>query len=124
MQMFLFAALLISLIAIVFALQNIVPVTVTFVVWTFQGSLALVLIAAMAVGALISFLASVPSLVRHRWTTGQLRKQVASLEANLEASRLELAAKQGRPDASAPDAGHSHPRPSTDTPGSTLEPSA
>lgn len=96
MQIFLFVALAISLIAVLFALQNIVPVTVAFLGWTFQGSLALVLFVALVSGALISVLASVPTLVKGRWTTAHLRKQVTALEASLEESRRALQAAERR----------------------------
>jgi len=66
MQIFLFGALTVSLIAVLFALQNIVPVTVAFLAWTFQGSLALVLFVAFVAGAFASFLASLPSMVKGR----------------------------------------------------------
>jgi uncharacterized integral membrane protein len=96
MQVFMFAALAISFVAVLFALQNIVPVTVTFLGWRFEGSLALVLFVALVAGALISVLASVPTLVRGRWTTTHLRKQVATLEANLRGCRESLQAAQRR----------------------------
>jgi len=54
MQIFLFFALIISLLAVIFAVQNTAPVTVSFAIWKFPGSLALVLLAALAAGSLIS----------------------------------------------------------------------
>jgi lipopolysaccharide assembly protein A len=73
-------ALLISGLAIIFALQNIAPVTVTFFLWSFHGSLALVLLASVAVGVLICLLAALPGLVRGRWTTGSQKKKLSQLE--------------------------------------------
>jgi len=83
MQIFLFGALAISLLAVVFALQNIVPVTVTFMNVQFEGSLALVLFVAFVAGALVSFLASLPTLVKGRWAGHDLRRRVTELEAEL-----------------------------------------
>jgi len=83
MQIFLFGALAISLVAVLFALQNIVPVTVTFLTYQFEGSLALVLFVAFVAGALVSFFASVPTLVRNRWAVRDLRRQVAALDQEL-----------------------------------------
>jgi len=83
MQIFLFGALAISLAAVLFALQNNIPVTVSFFGWTFSGSLAVILFLAVAAGALASSLASLPALVKARWASSQHRKQVATLEANL-----------------------------------------
>jgi uncharacterized integral membrane protein len=98
MQIFLFGALAISLVAVVFALQNIVPVRVTVLTYQFEGSLALVLFVTLVSGALISFLASVPTLVKGRWETRDLRRQVAALEAQLaERPRPSPATEMGRP---------------------------
>ncbi len=87
MQIFLFGALAISLVAVVFALQNIGPVTVTFLNMQFEGSLALVLFVAFVAGALVSFLASVPTLVKNHWAVRDLRRQVAALDDELARKR-------------------------------------
>ncbi|MBM3668379.1 MAG: LapA family protein [Actinobacteria bacterium] len=87
MQVFVLAALAFALVAVLFAVQNIVPVRVAFLAWTFEGSLALVLFVAIIVGAVISMLVSVPSLMKARWAASGLRKQVAALEAELDALR-------------------------------------
>ncbi len=63
-----------------FALQNNVPVTVTFAFWSFDGSLALVLLLAMGVGVLIAGLLSSPSMIKGRWTRSRLGHQVSRLE--------------------------------------------
>lgn len=97
MQVFLFGALAVFLVAVVFALQNIVPVTVAFLGWTFQGSLALVLFVAFVFGALTSVLASLPAMVRSRRSGGQHRKAMAAIEANLaECERKVRDAQVGR----------------------------
>ena len=87
MQIFLFVALAVALVAVMFALQNIVPVSISFLTWTFEGSLALVLFVALIVGALVSFLASVPALVKGRWKVASLKKRVAALEFDLADER-------------------------------------
>jgi hypothetical protein len=38
---------------------------------------------AFAVGALASFLGSLPAMVKSRWSSGQHRKEMAALEASL-----------------------------------------
>jgi len=50
MQALLIIALLIAILAVIFALQNAIPVSITFLVWKTEGSLALVLLVALAVG--------------------------------------------------------------------------
>jgi uncharacterized integral membrane protein len=87
MQAFLLVALAVALIAVIFALQNVGPVTVAFLIWTFDGSLALVLFSALIAGALVSLLASVPTLVKQRWAATSLKKRVAALEVELETRR-------------------------------------
>ena len=91
MQIFVFLALIIAVIAVIFAVQNTLIVTVSFLIWKFNGSLALVLLLAIAVGALISFLASSPTLVRGKWSLRSQRKRTNELESNLNASTQRVA---------------------------------
>jgi putative membrane protein len=81
MQVFIIFALIIAVIAVIFALQNIAAVTVTFFFWSFHGSLALVLLLSVAAGVLISLLASLPGLIRARLTVASQRKKLAVLES-------------------------------------------
>jgi len=90
MQIFLFFALIISVLAVIFAIQNNDPTTITFAVWKYNGSLALVLLVAVAAGVLISFFVSLPSNLRTRWTVRQQRKKMTELETNLATVRGEL----------------------------------
>lgn len=64
--------------AMAFALQNNIPVTVIFLVWRFDGSLAMVLVIALALGAIAVTLVSIPGMVRRNLTIAQLRKEIAS----------------------------------------------
>jgi lipopolysaccharide assembly protein A len=90
MQIFLFFALIISVLAVIFAVQNNDPTTVSFAVWKYNGSLALVLLVAVAAGSLISFFVSLPSNLRTRWTIRQQRKKITELETSLATVRGEL----------------------------------
>jgi lipopolysaccharide assembly protein A len=80
MQIFIVLALVIAIIAVIFALQNLAVVTVSFLFWSIPGSLALVLLVTLAVGVLISLLASLPGLIRARWVTSNLRKKLTAVE--------------------------------------------
>lgn len=82
MQIFILLALLIAGLAIVFALQNLATVTVSFFFWSFQGSLALVLLLTLAAGVLISLFASLPGLVRGRWITVSQKRKLSTLETD------------------------------------------
>ena len=96
MQIFLFVVSFISVLAVVFAVQNNAPVTVTFAAWNYSGSQALVLLVTLLVGALISFFFSLPSNIRTRWALRQQRKKmmemetrIADLNTKLELARIE-----------------------------------
>jgi lipopolysaccharide assembly protein A len=54
MQLGLILGIVFAIGATVFALQNNTPVTVSVATWTLEGSLALVLLVAMGLGALIA----------------------------------------------------------------------
>src|SRR3954471_12406211 len=88
MIIFAFASMLIALLAVLFALSNTAPASVNFVVWSFQGSLALILLGALFSGILISFLGMLPSVVRNRWTIRQLRKKLEAAESSLAEHNL------------------------------------
>ena len=98
MQIFLFFALFISVLAVIFAVQNNVTTTVQFAMWEYKGSLALVLLVALACGALISFLVSLPSNVRARWAIRQQRKKIGELEKNLTVTQEQLDLSQKKAD--------------------------
>ncbi len=96
MQIFLFVALFISALAVVFALQNSDTTQVTFLTWQFDSSLALVLLIALAAGALISFLFSLPTNLKTRWTIRQQRKKLVDMETSLADYKLRLEQAQTR----------------------------
>ena len=80
MQILLISGIGVAIVAVLFALQNNVPVTVSFFAWSFGGSLALVLLIALGLGVLIAGLVTSPALIGSRWTGKRLKRQVASLE--------------------------------------------
>ena len=105
MQIFLFFALIIAVLAVFFALQNSSPANVKFAVWEFNSSLAFVLLLAVLAGALISFFFSMPSNVKARWTIRQQRKKLneyetslAEVNAKLEENEKKLLALQSPPE--------------------------
>lgn len=93
MQLFLILGIVFAIGAVTFALQNGGPVTVGFAFWHYDSSLAVVLLVALALGALIAALVSTPSVIKGQWAGARLRRQVASLEedrASLERRVREL----------------------------------
>ena len=113
MQLLLIFGIAFAIAAVAFALQNNVPVTVSFVFWSFDSSLAMVLLLAIGLGAIIAGLVSSPAVIQGQWAAARLRRQVAALEGEkadlaqriraleVELKRLdpsvELAPEQPRP---------------------------
>lgn len=97
MQLGLIVGIACAIGAVIFAMQNITPVTVTLGFWRFENSLALVLLVTLGLGALIAGLVTSPAMIRRQWTIARLGRQVADLERRLaeetrrnEALRAEL----------------------------------
>lgn len=108
MQLIVVLSLVVAIGAVAFALQNNVPATVTFIVWRFDSSLAMVLLISLALGALIMALLSTPMVLRLQWSGARLRREVNALEGTnreLRARIAELQARSGVATPAAPDAG-------------------
>ncbi len=84
MFLFLILGVLIGILAVIFAVQNIVPVTVTFLSWQVEGSMAFIIAAAIVTGLLISILVSIPEIVANYFTLKELRKRNKALVSELE----------------------------------------
>lgn len=82
-------ALLIAIVAIIFALQNTAAVTVSFFVWQFHQSLALVLIVTAIVGVLIGILTVLPGSIRGKWRGVNQRKRIDALEKSLQSEKVQ-----------------------------------
>ncbi|MGH8765639.1 MAG: lipopolysaccharide assembly protein LapA domain-containing protein [Burkholderiales bacterium] len=80
MQLTILIGLALAIVAVAFALQNNVPVTVTFLVWRFDSALAMVVLLAAAAGALVVALLTTPSVLKMQWAAARLRRQIAALE--------------------------------------------
>ncbi|MFH1473239.1 MAG: lipopolysaccharide assembly protein LapA domain-containing protein [bacterium] len=83
MILFLIGGFLIGGAAVAFALQNVTTVTVTLFSWHFESSLALIIILAIAIGALISSLWSLPRNIKKSLQISNLKKQNSKLEKEL-----------------------------------------
>ena len=96
MQLLTIFAILFTIGGVMFALQNNVPVMVSFALWHFEGSLALVLLISLALGALIAALVSTPATLRMQWQISRQKTLIARLEQgskDLERQLFELAQK-------------------------------
>ncbi len=90
MRFYLVLALIISIVAVIFALQNAVPVTIAFMIWQFEGSLALVLLLTLVLGSLLGVSVSMPSSIRKSREVSSLKKKIAELENTLQGERPNL----------------------------------
>lgn len=84
MQLQLIVAIIVAILAVVFALQNAVPITISFLTWRFESSLALVLLITLALGILMSLLVSVPSMIKRRKIISNQKKKIQVLESSLQ----------------------------------------
>jgi uncharacterized integral membrane protein len=98
MQIFLVIGLIIAILAVIFAVQNTTPVVLSFFIWKFGGSLALVVLVALAAGALVGILVSLPGSVKNSWKNKNQQKKITSLEASLEDLRSQLTQAQQKID--------------------------
>jgi uncharacterized integral membrane protein len=94
MRIFFAVALILALLVTVFAVQNNKTITISFIFWSIEGSLALVLMITLVFGIVIGVLLMAPGSVRNRLQIVGLQRSVRSLEeekANAAASPPELA---------------------------------
>jgi len=106
MQLAVIVAIVIAVAGVAFATQNSVPATVVFLFWRFDGSLGVILLLALALGALIVALLSTPATLRANWVIRRQRKEIDSLktanaEARARAAEVERRSVMGRPGAAA-----------------------
>lgn len=90
MVIFLVIALIIALVAVIFALQNTAVVAIHFLAWGTQGSLALVLLLTLAVGAVICYFALLPTVVKDKWSLRSQRKRLNDAEARLAVQKSRI----------------------------------
>jgi len=79
-QIYLFIAALIAILAVIFALQNAIPITVSFLIWKVESSLALILIIAFIAGLITSFLFNAISRLRKTATIPIFKKNDENTE--------------------------------------------
>lgn len=78
--LYLILALVISIVAVIFALQNSMLVTISFFAWKISGSLSLVLLVTLFIGVLVGLLVLAPSLFRNTLMVSSQRKRINALE--------------------------------------------
>jgi lipopolysaccharide assembly protein A len=95
-------ALAIAIVMIFFALENPTMVTISFFGYAVEGSLALFILAAMAVGVLIGILLMVPGRIKSSLSNSRNRKKIGILETSLEEQKARLSSMERRPEPVSP----------------------
>lgn len=75
--------LLLGVVSVIFALQNIAVVTISFFSWTLTGSLALILLLAITSGILIAVLLLLPESINNYFKYKKLKKENGVLTEEL-----------------------------------------
>ncbi len=87
MIFFLLLGAILGGVSVIFILQNVVPITVTFLTWHIEGSLAMVLLLAMMSGIFVTLLMLLPGLIRDEYRYSRLKKEKGAVEEELTATR-------------------------------------
>ncbi len=91
--------LVLGAVTVIFALQNMTTVSVVFLTWKFEGSLALILILTMAAGVIIALLMSLPELIKKSFQISSLKKQNRVSREELEHKKIEVESGKSKLDA-------------------------
>ncbi|MFM2330765.1 MAG: hypothetical protein RLZZ26_272 [Candidatus Parcubacteria bacterium] len=98
MIIFFILGLLLGGAAVVFALENVTIITVTFFQWQITGSLALILISAIAAGVFAALLLILPNSIGNYFRYNALADELDKLQEELRKQKtLTLFAKQTPP---------------------------
>lgn len=83
MFIFLLLGAIIGAFSVVFVAQNTMPISVTFLSWQIEGSLAVVLTITFVGGVLMTALFSIPGLISDWVESARLRRRIKVLEEDL-----------------------------------------
>jgi uncharacterized integral membrane protein len=90
MQVYLILALVIAILAVIFALQNVAVVSISFFTWSVNVSLAVALLVALGIGVLISILISIPDRVKSGWNVSKKNRKYSSLEEERDSLKQKI----------------------------------
>lgn len=91
MIFFLILGILLGALSMVFVLQNVGTVTVSFLDWQVAGSLALILLLAIITGIIMTLLVLLPSVIRGDFYLSSIKREKKKLEDELENTKRTLA---------------------------------
>ena len=89
--LYLILALVIAIVAVIFALQNTGHITIVFFAWKVGGSLSLVLLVTLAIGVLIGLLFLMPTYFKNSFQVSGHRKRIGALEKELDEHKQTVA---------------------------------
>jgi uncharacterized integral membrane protein len=95
-------ALILAILAVFFALENTMVVTVSFFGYAIDGTLALFILIALAIGVLVGVLVMIPGRIKSGISNARNRKKISTLESNLDEQRIELSAMKKLVDSASP----------------------
>ncbi|MBN1427438.1 MAG: LapA family protein [Anaerolineae bacterium] len=86
----LFLALLVAIATVILALYNSEIITVSFLAWSFQSSLAVLLLTSFGAGGLVGWLITLPSSIKKSLTISGNKKKIENLEKQLSSKTYNL----------------------------------
>lgn len=89
-------ALVFAVVAVIFALGNPESVTVTFLSFQVEGSLAMVLLITAAVGILIGVLLMTPSAIKRNLALSGEKKRLKTAEKELDEHKSKMSELEGK----------------------------
>jgi len=87
--------LLFAVMAVIFAVQNVEVVPISFLLWQTEGSLALVLLLALVIGVVIGLLVSLPTRIKFSRQMSKRKKEIAGLEGTIQEQAVRISALEG-----------------------------
>ncbi len=98
-------SLLIAIGAVIFAISNSQIITIQFLTWQFEGSLALILVIAFVVGVIFTLTATIPSYIKLFLKTSHFKKKLYTTEAENSLKQKEIEKRkleERKPEAQSP----------------------
>lgn len=89
-MVYLFFAFVFALLVAIFAIQNSLPVAVSFFYWSAQTSLVILILGSATFGAMVILLLATYVQIKQRLTLRRARQRQEELEAEVNALRAKL----------------------------------
>jgi uncharacterized integral membrane protein len=87
--------LLFAVLTVIFAIQNVEVVPISFLLWQTEGSLALVLLLALVIGVVIGLLITLPTRIKFSRQLSKRKKEIVGLEGTIQEQAGRISALEG-----------------------------